>query len=166
MESILQAFHIDWKLLIAQVINFALVVGVLGFGVFKPLMKKMTERSQMINDGIDNATQAKQSLLAAEKEYQAIVATAKNEALGVIKNAQEQASRIEREAVEAAQEKVKDVIARGKIQLAEMKLQTLADARESLADLVVAATEKVIKVKLSDKVDEKLIKDSLTSLEK
>ena len=166
MESILQAFHIDWKLLIAQVINFALVVGVLGFGVFKPLIKKMAERSQFINDGIDNAQAAKKSVLEAEKQHQKMLIEAKSEAMSIMKNAQEQAARIEREAVDGAQEKVKEVIARGKIQLAELKLQTLADARSSLAELVVAATEKIVKVKLSEKVDEKLIKDALDNLEK
>lgn len=161
MESILQTFHIDWKLLIAQVINIGLVVGILGFGVFKPLMKKMSERSQLINDGINNADKAKQSLQEAEKEFQKIVSDAKNEATAILKNAQEQASRTEREALENAQEKVKEVISRGKIQLAEMKLQTLNDAKASLADLVVMATEKVVKVKLTGKADEKLISDAL-----
>lgn len=165
MESILHTFHIDWKLLLAQAINFAIVVAVLGFGVFKPLMKKMTERSQYITDGIDNAKLAKQNLLEAEKEYQKILNNAKNEATAILRSAQEQAVKTEREAVDLAQEKVKEVISRGKIQLAEMKLQTLADARVSLADLVVAATEKIIKVKLTDKADEKIIKEALDNIE-
>lgn len=166
MESILHTFHIDWKLLIAQVINFALVVGVLGFGVFKPLMKKMAERSQVISDGLDNAKQAQQNLLEAEKEYQKILTNAKSEASVILKDAQEQASKIERDAVIAAQEKVKEVISRGKIQLAEMKLQTLNDAKESLADLVVLATEKIIKIKLTDKSDEKIVSEVLNNIEK
>lgn len=165
MESILQTFHIDWKLLIAQVVNIGLVVAILGFGVFKPLMKKMSERSQLIDEGINNANKAKQSLLEAEKEFQKIVNDAKNEATAILKNAQEQASRTEREAIENAQTKVKEVISRGKIQLAEMKLQTLNDAKASLADLVVSATEKVIKVKLTAKSDEHLVNEALSKVD-
>jgi F-type H+-transporting ATPase subunit b len=161
MEAILQAFQLDWKLLLAQIINFALVVGVLGFGVFKPLMKKMSERQQLINQGVDNAQLAKQNLVDAEKEFQKIVSEAKLEATNILKDAQAQCAQLEKRASENAQERVKEVINKGKIQLAEMKLQMISEARDSLAELVVIASEKVINVKMDAKLDDKIIKESL-----
>ena len=55
MESIISTFHIDWKIIIAQVINFAIVFVVLYIFALKPLSKLMKERSEKIAKGIDDA---------------------------------------------------------------------------------------------------------------
>ena len=39
MDELVKTFHIDWKLIIAQTVNFTIVLGVLWYFAFKPLMK-------------------------------------------------------------------------------------------------------------------------------
>ena len=48
MDTIIESFHVDFKLLIAQAINFLIVFLVLYYFVFKPLLKVMKERSEKI----------------------------------------------------------------------------------------------------------------------
>ncbi len=43
MESIISTFHIDWKIIIAQAVNFAVVFIVLYIFALKPLSKLMAE---------------------------------------------------------------------------------------------------------------------------
>ena len=55
MEEIIKTFHIDWKLLIAQAVNFAIVVFALYKFAYKPLLKTMNERTAKIEQGLKDA---------------------------------------------------------------------------------------------------------------
>ena len=56
MDSLITTFHIDWKIIIAQVINFLIVFLVLYFFAIKPLKKMMAERADKISKGLTDAT--------------------------------------------------------------------------------------------------------------
>ena len=56
MDSLITTFHIDWKIIIAQAINFLIVFLVLYFFAIKPLKKLMAERVDKISKGLTDAT--------------------------------------------------------------------------------------------------------------
>ena len=68
MDSIIDTFHVDLKLLIAQAVNFAIVFVALYYLAFKPLAKTMQNRSQKIADGIKNAEVIAQKLEQSKEE--------------------------------------------------------------------------------------------------
>ena len=67
MDSIISTFHIDWKIIIAQAINFVIVFAVLYFYALKPLSKLMKERSEKISQGLDDALNVDPALLLMEE---------------------------------------------------------------------------------------------------
>ncbi|MFA6257400.1 MAG: ATP synthase F0 subunit B [Candidatus Paceibacterota bacterium] len=69
MDSIISTFHIDWKIIIAQAINFGVVFVVLYIFALKPLSKLMAERSEKISKGIDDAKESDKLLQKAAEEY-------------------------------------------------------------------------------------------------
>jgi F0F1-type ATP synthase membrane subunit b/b' len=46
MEELITTFHIDWKLMIAQIVNFGLVFALLYWLAAKPLSKLMKDRTK------------------------------------------------------------------------------------------------------------------------
>jgi len=66
MDSLISTFHIDWHLIVAQAINFAIVLVVLYFFALKPLKKLMEERGATIEGGLENA-KLHEKLLAEAK---------------------------------------------------------------------------------------------------
>ena len=70
MESIIATFHIDWKIIIAQAVNFGIVFAVLYVYALKPLAKLMEERSQKINKGVIDAKESNELLKKATEEYE------------------------------------------------------------------------------------------------
>ena len=62
MDSLITTFHIDWKMIIAQLINFVVVFFVLYRYALKPLAKLMEERGTTIEDGLKNADKQKELL--------------------------------------------------------------------------------------------------------
>lgn len=69
MESIINTFHIDFKIIIAQIFNFGIVFVVLYIYALKPLSKLMKERSEKIAQGVDDAKKSKELLQKAAEEY-------------------------------------------------------------------------------------------------
>lgn len=69
MDSIISTFHIDWKIIIAQAINFGIVFVVLYIYALKPLGKLMKERGEKIETGIKDAKKSNELLQKATEEY-------------------------------------------------------------------------------------------------
>jgi F-type H+-transporting ATPase subunit b len=69
MEPLIATFHIDWKIIIAQAVNFVVVFVVLYIYALKPLSKLMAERSEKISKGLDDAKQSDELLQKATEEY-------------------------------------------------------------------------------------------------
>ena len=80
MESIISTFHIDWKIIIAQMINFVIVFVVLYIFALKPLSKLMKERGEKIAKGIDDAKNNAVILEKTAKEYEDVLTKARIEA--------------------------------------------------------------------------------------
>jgi len=69
MESIISTFHIDWKIIVAQAINFIIVFVVLYLYALKPLNKLMKERGEKIATGIEDAKKSNELLQKATEEH-------------------------------------------------------------------------------------------------
>jgi len=70
MESIINTFHIDFKIIVAQIFNFGIVFVVLYIYALKPLSKLMKERSEKIETGINDAKKSSELLKKAREEYE------------------------------------------------------------------------------------------------
>ena len=75
MGSLIETFHIDVKLIIAQIINFAIVFSVLYWLAFKPLAKVMAERSGKIEKSLLDAKKIEEKLSQAKEEFNKTVST-------------------------------------------------------------------------------------------
>lgn len=158
MDSFIEAFHIDWKIIIAQAINFIIVFLVLYFLALKPLRKVMSERSAKIAKGIEDAICNADALKATKEEYKKIIAEAKNEANIIFQEGKREAEIKKNEMLEAAKVDVENLILTGKKSLEREKVQMVEDARKEIVSLVVAATEKLLNDEADSKLDAKLTK--------
>lgn len=164
MESLVSTFHLDWKLMIAQVVNFGIVFLVLYFFAIKPLRKLMDERSNTIKGGLENADKQKELLAAQEVEYQKALAGARAEASEMMKAAKKDVEAYRAEMMEKTQAEVVASVAAGKKQLEAEKAKMMDEAKHDLVALVMQATEKVLGASVNEKVDTKLVEESIKSI--
>lgn len=143
MDQLLDAFGIDWKLLIAQAVNFGVLFVALWFFLFKPVMKTLDERAKKIAQGVEDAERATEKLAGADAEAANVVAAADEKASGIVANARvaakEEASGIVKSAEERAQRVEADADARAK----EAAAKALRDSEKEIARLAVLAAAKV-----------------------
>lgn len=158
MESFITTFHIDWKILIAQVINFAIIFAVLYFLALKPLKKVMSERTNVIEKGIADAKHNAELISNTKKEYEAVIAKAKGEAHELFQEGKKEAEAKKAEMLAKAQSEVDTMISNGKKSLEAEKSKMIEEAKAEIVSLVVAATEKVLNDKNDSAITDKAIK--------
>jgi len=144
MQELITTFHIDWKLMIAQIVNFGLVFAALYFIAAKPLSKLVKDRTKEITDGLENAEKAKGELANASQKREEIVREAKNEAKGILISSQGDGKKIISEAKSKAELEKEAIIRQAKID-AEKEKQAGDDAvRKEASTLVADGVRKVI----------------------
>ena len=157
MDSFINTFHIDWKIIIAQVINFIIVLFVLQFLVLKPLKKLMNERSAKIEGGLEDAQKNSEILKNTKREYDDIVAKAKIEANTIFQEGKKEAEIKKTEMIAAAQKDVEIMILNGKKNLESEKIKMVEEAKKEIVSLVVRATEKLLESNTDKSFDEKAL---------
>jgi F-type H+-transporting ATPase subunit b len=157
MESLITTFHIDWKIIVAQAINFGIVFLVLYFFALKPLGKMMRERTDTITGGLNDAQTNKELLLKTKKEYDTIVANARTEANVIFQDGKKEAEIKKAEMLENAKKEVANMILSGKKVLESEKAKIVEEAKQEIVSLVVKATEKLLESESTEKFDENAI---------
>lgn len=160
MNELLSQLGIDWKLLLAQGVNFLILLVVLTKFVYRPLMKMVEERRKRIEFGIKAGEKGAKIINEAEEEKAGIIKNADTQAVAIIseaeKNAQKRAQDIALQADKKAQQTLKEVM-----MLAERKEQEEMERVSSEAKkLVKEAIIKTVQLK-PEQVDDKLIEEAL-----
>ena len=161
MDSLITTFHIDWKIIIAQAINFGIVFAVLYMFALKPLKKLMAERENKIAKGVEDARINAEMVANTKKEYDAVIAKAKAEAHELFQEGKKDAEAKKAEMMEKAKLEVAGLIENGKKTLENEKAKMVEEAKKEIVSLVVSATEKILEEtedKLSDKTIDKINK--------
>jgi F-type H+-transporting ATPase subunit b len=163
MGSLIETFHIDIKLIIAQMVNFAIVFGVLYWFAFKPLTKVMAGRSEKIAKSLDDAKKIEEKLAKTEAEFNQTMAEAKKQANAILEKAAAQADAKKKETVIRAKEEIGQIINQEKQKMQAEKAATLKEIKKEVADLVILTVEKVLGEKMDEKKDKEIIRRVIKS---
>lgn len=147
MESIISTFHIDWKIIIAQAVNFGIVFAVLYIFALKPLGKLMAERSERIAKGVSDAKENSAMLEKTRIEYEQALSKARAEAEKVFETGKREAEEKRRAILDEAKAEVEKTIENGKKVLVAEKDKMVNEAKKEIVGLAMLATEKIIKEK-------------------
>lgn len=165
MDSLVSAFHLDIKLLLAQLINFGVVFVILYFLIFKPLFKTTGERSATIEKSLKEAKEIEERLNKTKAEQVVLIQEAKQEAMKILEEASRKADQKKAELVEKAKEEIGALINREKAKMQVDKAATLKEIKEEVAALIAASWQKILGERMTKGSDEKLIAKSLKELE-
>lgn len=132
MSSLFSALGISGKLLLAQAVNFAIVLVVLTFVLFRPLLRLIDERKKKIELGLHSAEIAESRLQDIERERTEKLAEAGRNALRIIADAEKSGVERQSKIIENAELKAEDMM-KSSLQIAERRKQEELDllARES-----------------------------------
>lgn len=161
MESIIETFHLDIKLFLAQLVNFTIVFLVLYFFALKPLIKIMQERAEKIEKGLSDAREAQKKLIEMEQKEKAVLQNTRLEAQKIIGQAQEVASKNKEEIIFESKNHAQKILAEAQKKIEKEKEKLFQEVKSELGALVVLATEKMLAEKIDKEKDQQLIKKAI-----
>ena len=142
--------------LIAQVLNFLILVFILAKFAYKPLMKIMDDRKNKIAGDLAAAETAKTDAESIKAEYAAKLAAARQEAQAIIDNARQTAHDKILADTKAEQDQI---VKTAKEAIALEKKQALSEIRAHVINLSLVAASKIVEQKLGSEEDKKLAGD-------
>jgi len=145
MQEALQVFGINGKLLLVQAVNFGVVLFVLTFTLYKPLMRILEDRQGRIKKGVEDARAAEAARIGAEDESRRIAADAARKAEGVLALAYTKAGVEEKRIVSEARAEEERIIQDATERAAEEKRRILTEGKEEIARMVVLGAEQILK---------------------
>lgn len=159
----MEGLGINWGLLIAQLFNVIILVVLLSRFLYKPVLNMLNERTQRIQESLSQADQMKQQLARSQTDYETELGRARQEAAGIVSQAQERAKVQEVEIVAQARQEADRIRAEARQQSLQERDQMLRDLKGQMAALVTATAEKVLGAELKTNHTQ-LIDESLAQL--
>lgn len=157
MQELFQKLGINWKLILAQAANFLIILTVLRFTVYKPLIRILNERKRKIQEGFNNAEEAKRKLDTADSAYREKIAEAEKESLILSARMEKEAEEKEEEILREAKLKQAEILAAAEKAAQVKKKEIEENFYKEAAGLVKSAVAKTVELNPS------LIEDSLIS---
>jgi F-type H+-transporting ATPase subunit b len=154
-------FGLDWKLFIAQLVNFGIVLFVLWRFVFKPVAKGLAERTNKIEQSLKDAQQITEDKQTFESWKTAEMSKVRQEAAGIITQAKQEAEGVKASILDQAKAEQSRIVQQAQAQLENEKQKALNEIKGQIADMVVSASETILREKLDDKKDKQLIEQAL-----
>ncbi|MDP3792366.1 MAG: hypothetical protein Q8Q89_01415 [bacterium] len=163
MQELFSQLGINWKLLLAQGVNFIILLIVLTKFIYKPLIKMIDERRQKIELGVKGGEMAKKIISDAEGERMGIIKEADTRAVAIIfeaeKNAQNKAQSIALQADKKAQQTLREIMLIAERKEKEQMEKVSAEAKRLVKEAII----KTVQLK-PEQVDEKLIEEAIRTV--
>ena len=145
-------------------VNFAVVLAVLYFFVFKPLFKTVAERTGKIEKGLADAELAGKNLKEATDKQAALIAEAKTEAMNIVKQARLDAETKKDEMILKAKEEIGAIIQVEKQKIHQEKVLVMDEIRKEAGEMVALATAKFLAAHVDLAADKKISQDSIKNI--
>jgi F-type H+-transporting ATPase subunit b len=136
--------EINPGLILWTIITFILVLMILRWTAWKPLMAALTAREDKIRGSLEQAEQARQQAQALLEQHRKQVAAAEDQVQRILTEGRALADRQKAEINEKAQSSARHMIAQAKEEIQREKDAALLQLRSEVADLAIGAAGKIL----------------------
>ena len=151
--------------ILAQMLNFFILVWLLARFVYKPLLAMMTERKERIAKDLEAAEKARVEAEGFKADYAAQIAKARQEAQQIVEKAVQEAENTTREQLATAREQIEQEKNRARQDIAIERDRAMNSLRNEVVSLSVAMAGKVVAKDMNSETNTKLIEDAIRQLD-
>ena len=163
MGAMVDSLGIQWPLLVVQLVNFLIILILLGKFAYKPILNMLDERAAKIKEGLEQSEQAEKRAADIDAEAKKALEEARKEGQLLIAQAKEAADKRREEDIAQAKKEAEALLERARGEILLEKDRAIAELRKEFADITIAAAEKVINEELDAGKHRKVIEEMLQS---
>ena len=162
--ELLKNLGVDGPKLIAQLINFGIVMFVLWRFAYKPVLEMLENRRQKIAEGMDNAEKIKSELAETQAERDKVLTEANQKAEKLIADAKDAAKQVGEAEGQRAVKQAEEIIRKAREVTEADRDRMMAELKSEIGRLVVDTTTKVSGKVLTSKDQQRLIDETQKEL--
>ena len=157
MELLFHELGINGYTLLAQIVNFLILLFILQRFLYKPLLKFIDKRKDIIEEGLENADRAKEELSQIYKIKDEKIVESEITGLKIINDSKKIAVQKSSSILREAEKKSDDLIKETKKILDEQKKEAFLELKKEISDLAFLTAEKILKKNIDREENEKII---------
>ena len=154
----------DPGLFMWTIVTFLIVLFILKWKAWGPLMSALDKRAEDIKNALSAAERAKEDAEKASQDYEKLVQKAHSEAQQIIADSKAAGERVKNEVESAAKEKAEEMIEKAKIQIEAESQRAIQEIKSSVVDLSIEAAGKILEKNLDSEDNRKLVDQTLDSM--
>jgi len=162
--NFISTLGLNWKLFLAQAVNFGIVIFILWRWVMKPVVGALEARRIRIEESVKQAENIEKRMNEIKVFAQDAERKARRNADALINKALASADQMKSETFESARHEAEKILAGARMTINAEKGRALAEISEETANLAVMLAKKILREKLDQRKDMKLAKDALRNL--
>ncbi|MAP28695.1 MAG: ATP synthase F0 subunit B [Candidatus Marinimicrobia bacterium] len=156
--------QLDPGLFVWTILTFLLLLFVLAKFAWKPLLKMLNDREELIRSSLEDAEKAKEKLERLNAEGEAIINQARSEAQSILSEGKAAAAKLKDETLDVAKEQAKQIASEAEKQINIEKDKAIAEIKSEVVNLSMSIAEKLINKNISPEDNKALIDESLSSV--
>lgn len=164
--EIFEIFGLNWMLILAQIVNFLVILYLMKRFLYKPLFAVLEKRQQLAKEAVEKSDESAKVLEKAQEKEKEILKKAQTTASQIITDAKEEAVALNKKAEENAKKQTDKMIADAKTQIEQETTQAQAKLNNYVAKLSVELLKKSLANVFTEKEQSEIIERAVKEMQK
>jgi len=161
----MEALGIEPKLLLAQVINFLIIVITLNVLLYKPILTILEKRKKEISEGLQYTEKMRVENEKNDEKRLVIIADARKEGQKIIEEAKKLAKEEEKQIMEEGRKAAEELLEKGRITIKQEREDMLKGIRKDSVQLAVLMAKRLLSESLTNDIQHKILAKQIKKVE-
>lgn len=161
----MEQLGIEPQLLLAQLVNFLIILIVLSRLLYKPILGMIEKRKKEIAQGLELTEKMRAQEEKLKEKEEKLLSEARREARNIVEAGEKEAEEMKKDIVADAHKEAEEIIKKGKEDVEGLREKMVGDLRRSAVELAAAMTRQLVSSVLSPADQHKLVAKHLKELE-
>jgi F-type H+-transporting ATPase subunit b len=163
--NLLDQFGVNPLLLVAQIVNFGIILFALQRFAYKPVLEMLKKRKETIAEGLRQAEESKLLLEQSEEKQNIIIRRAQDQAEKIIQEAKNSSKEFALELDERTRKQAEKILEDARDQISQETREAEKRLATRVNELSISLIETSLKGLFSKKEEEEIIKKALKNIE-
>lgn len=164
--EIFKNFGVNPILLVAQIVNFLIILFILKKFMYKPVLDMLKKRENEIKEGLQSAEEGQKRLEEALEKEKEILSNAESQAEKIISSAKEESEELKKQIEETTRKDTERLIKQAKETINEETRKTEERLIRRIGEIAISLLENSLSGVFGKKEQRIIIKKALTELNK
>ena len=145
-------------------VTFFIVLGILKWKAWGPLMKALDDREEKIASALNAASKAKEEAEKVSSDYEEMIAKAESEKQKILTQAKDDSDQLRQKKEAEADAKCDDMLNKAKKEIEAEKAKALKEIKSVAVNLSIEAASKIIQKNLDSEDNKKIAEETIRSI--